>query len=61
MFIIRREESKDRSAIYEINRRAFEGDAEARLVDALRQIDLTCISLVAEAGARPSGISCSRR
>ena len=45
--IVRREESKDFARVFELNSQAFEGDTEARLVEALRK-NPECISLVAE-------------
>ena len=48
MFTIRSEEHKDQNAIHEINRQAFETEAEANLVDALRGVEQAFISLVAE-------------
>ena len=44
---IRAEKSSDREAVFEVNRRAFETPAEARLVDALRAVADPFISLVA--------------
>jgi putative acetyltransferase len=46
--IIRPERSADHAAIREVNRIAFGGEGEARLVDALRGGGHTRISLVAE-------------
>lgn len=51
MIIIRPEQPGDQAAIYEINRRAFEGrDAEPQLVDAIRSSQgyVPGLSLVAE-------------
>lgn len=45
---IRPEQNDDREAIWSVNRAAFETDAEADLVDALRQGGFVEISLVAE-------------
>ena len=47
---IRPEQEADRQQIRIINTSAFETDAEANLVDALRQCDIPLISLVAEEG-----------
>jgi len=55
MLIIRRESAEDHSAVYEINRCAFKTDTEAKLVDALRGVDLFSISLVAELSGRLVG------
>ena len=46
--IVRREVDRDREAIHRINRSAFGGDAEAKLVDALRESGLVEVSLVAD-------------
>ena len=48
-WLIRPEDEGDRDAIGEVNRLAFGGDAEARLVDGLRLDGLVEVSLVAEA------------
>jgi len=48
MIHIREEEAADRVAIWKINVEAFEGEAEADLVNALRKSGVYCISLVAE-------------
>jgi len=45
---IRPEAKEDYTAIRQINRKAFHTDAEANLVDALRQSNVPIISLVAE-------------
>jgi len=45
---IRTEEEKDWLAVYAVNAAAFETEAEARLVDALRQQARPIVSLVAE-------------
>ena len=52
--IIRREEAADVEAVGVVNRRAFEGGAEAALVDALRGVP-GAVSLVAAAGGRVVG------
>lgn len=46
--MIRAERPSDRDAIFHVNARAFETDAEARLVDVLRERDAAAVSLVAE-------------
>lgn len=46
---IRPEADQDRAAIWNVNQAAFEGDAEANLVDALRDGGFAEVSLVAEA------------
>ncbi|HEV7240521.1 MAG TPA: N-acetyltransferase [Thermoanaerobaculia bacterium] len=46
--MIRAERPSDRDAIFSVNARAFEPDAEARLVDALRDQNAVTVSLVAE-------------
>ena len=50
MIEIRAEREGDRAAIHELNARAFGGDAEARLVDALRARGVVTVSLVAVDG-----------
>ena len=55
MLIIRSERPENHPAVYEINRRAFETDTEARLVEALRGVEQPTISLVAELDGRPVG------
>lgn len=45
---IRPETGQDQKAIWSVNRAAFEGDAEANLVDALRDGGFVEVSLVAE-------------
>jgi putative acetyltransferase len=47
---IRREAQRDIPAIREVNRRAFDGEDEARLVDDLRSEGYVRLSLVAEEG-----------
>jgi len=50
-FVIRDETSADVASVHALNEAAFETDAEARLVDALRRNDRLKVSLVAvEAG-----------
>ncbi len=56
--IIRPEQPTDVEAIQRINTAAFETDAEARLVDALRSAADPYISLVAEFDAEPVGHIC---
>jgi putative acetyltransferase len=53
--IIRPETTADQDAIREVNRGAFGGDDEARLVDALRKGGHARISLVAEQDGRVVG------
>lgn len=53
--IIRMEGKKDREGIYKVNAAAFETDAEARLVDTLRESGTTFVSLVAEDEGRIVG------
>ncbi len=48
MIVIRPEIKQDRQAIWNINRTAFETDAEANLVDTLRDGDYVEVSRVAE-------------
>ncbi|MEZ6131173.1 MAG: N-acetyltransferase [Planctomycetaceae bacterium] len=45
---IRPEDEQDRTAIWHVNQQAFDGDAEANLVDALRDGGFAEVSLVAE-------------
>ena len=45
---IRAEEPRDRAAIFAVNEAAFGRPDEARLVDALREVARTWISLVAD-------------
>ena len=47
--MIRAERAGDREAIFDVHARAFETDAEARLVDTLRDRGAALVSLVAEA------------
>jgi len=46
--VIRPETGQDQEAIWSVNQAAFEGDAEANLVDALRDGGFAEVSLVAE-------------
>jgi putative acetyltransferase len=46
--LIRSEQPPDYDAVFDINRQAFDTDAEARLVEALRPVADPLISLVAE-------------
>ncbi len=46
--VLRAERESDRPAIFGVHRNAFESDAEARLVDALREEGSIVLSLVAE-------------
>jgi putative acetyltransferase len=55
MFTVREEIPADVAAIREVNRAAFGGDDEARLVDLLRSSDCVLASLVAVAGDRVIG------
>ena len=48
--LIRDETEADHAAVGRLHRLAFGGDAEARLVDALRQSGAAAVSLVAESG-----------
>jgi len=45
---IREEQPSDKDKIWDVNSEAFDTDAEANLVNALRSSTCTCISLVAE-------------
>jgi putative acetyltransferase len=53
--LIRPETTADHAAIREVNRTAFGGEAEARLVDALRLGGYARVSLVAELDGRVVG------
>ncbi len=53
--LIRHERDDDVSAIQDVNRAAFGGDEEARLVDALRDAGDVCLSLVAVRNTRVIG------
>ena len=53
--LIREEQPEDRSAVYEVNRQAFETPAEADLVDALRPIAEPFLSWVAVVDGRVVG------
>lgn len=52
---IRREAERDIAAIREVNRKAFDREVEALLVDDLRSEGYAIISLVAEEGGRIAG------
>ena len=52
---IRQEAEGDRAAIGNVNRAAFEGDAEAKLIDALRAGGFVEVSLVAEVAGEVVG------
>ena len=52
---LREDQPADRAAIFEVVRRAFEQDAEARLVDRLREGDYVRLSLIAETDRRIVG------
>jgi len=47
---IRKEKDSDIEEIWKVNAEAFETEAEANLVNALRDSGISCISLVAEEG-----------
>ncbi len=53
--IVRLEEQRDFPAVYEINKAAFETNAEAKLVEQLRKVASPFISLVAEKDAAVVG------
>jgi putative acetyltransferase len=53
--VIREEAPLDAAAIHRLNAAVFETDAEARLVDALRDAGALTLSLVAEAGGEIVG------
>jgi putative acetyltransferase len=53
--MIREERPSDRDAIFAVNARAFETDAEARLVDILRERNAVVVSLVAEIDGAVAG------
>ena len=55
MLIIRHETASDRDAISRVVRDAFVGDAEVRLVDALRDAGHLLLSMVAEQGGEIVG------
>ena len=55
MVNIRRESARDLEAIYEVNKQAFGGTAEADLVNALRTREKNLISLVAVGGGKVVG------
>lgn len=52
---IRLEADQDRAAIWNVNQAAFEGDAEANLVDALRDGGFAEVSMVAEINGQVVG------
>lgn len=52
---IRKENSKEIDQVYEINRKAFETETEAKLVDNLRKSGIPVISLVAELNGKLVG------
>jgi putative acetyltransferase len=52
---IRPESIKDLKSIWHVNQAAFEGDAEANLVDALRDGGFVDVSLVAEVNGKAVG------
>jgi putative acetyltransferase len=53
--VIRPETAEDREAIWKVNRSAFDSDAEANLVDALRNGGFVEVSLVAEVDEQIAG------
>jgi putative acetyltransferase len=53
--VIREEALADAAAIHRLNTMAFETDAEAKLVDALRAAGALTLSLVAEVGGEIAG------
>ena len=53
--LIRNESAKDIEAIYKLNSSAFPSEAEAKLVDPLRELDQTAVSLVTESSRRVVG------
>jgi putative acetyltransferase len=53
--VIREELPADREAVRQVNRLAFAGDAEAQLVDRLREGGYTEVSLVAEVDGQIAG------
>ena len=55
MTLVREESEPDAGAIREVNRMAFDGEDEARLVDALRDGGYVRVSLVAEEGGQVVG------
>ena len=55
MVLIRREEPADIDAVRSLNEQAFEGPAEAKIVDDLRESCSDIISLVAEEGGEVVG------
>ena len=55
MLLVRAETTEDQAAVRRVNELAFEGAAEADLVDALRGSGAAHVSLVAEEGGRVVG------
>ncbi len=55
MITVRPEQPEDHAAVFEVNRRAFDTDAEARLVEALRPVARPLCSLVAVEGGQVVG------
>lgn len=55
MFHVRLERPDDRSAVFDVVARAFPTDAEARLVDRLREAAVVTLSCVAERAGRVVG------
>ena len=53
--VIRPETAADHAAVREVNRLAFDGEIESRLVDALREDGYARLSLVAEVDGRVVG------
>jgi putative acetyltransferase len=53
--VIHRENESDAASVFEVHRTAFETDAEARLVDALRAAGDIVLSLVAEMDGKVVG------
>jgi len=53
--VVRPETTADRTAVWQVNRLAFGGDAEAMLVEALHTEGFARVSLIAEAGREVVG------
>lgn len=53
--LVRPERWGDHAAVFELNRRAFDGEVEARLVEGLRREARPLVSLVAELAGRVVG------